>query len=1064
MLSGIDLEIFNKLRVLNQITPKIFKAGIEILESNTSERVPYSAHSMREVIYILTELDEVNEQGSRVHPSRYDNFSRMDRFRENFEYVGIFPDESDILLHRFNEKLDWFSSVAHHTTLLTDAPYKDKLEKFKVLLSKILKLYSKKTDQNSTGAITDKNANNPKEHIIENPSRRNQFKVTSTEQPLFLLDEEYIKKLSTMTLSSNNFPGYYASYLLNMVPHEPKQIARIILSARFPEDVHERDHFLLEKFIEIAIAMPPKYGKQIARRIHSEKWLLTLPDYLDQPIIKLIKRMTAESLKDEAINLTNMLLDVDLGRPYIKNDIVEKTRKIQDVDSIINDYCYREFLEKEMLPIFEKFPEATTRLLIRLVEKTVLLENIGKGNKNSRTDASAEWRPAIEDHGQNPEFGFKSPLVGKLGFILVAVGRKSIPLLKRILEDMSKIDYPVFRRLELHVYRNHYRHFRDEIESAVKNYFDVYELHHEYFNLLKDTFPYISDQSREKYLSYVDNGPDEEQLEFWRWLAQFEKESLVELRITSWKVNRLKPVIDYLNQNEKERFADFIGKKGFTHPEFRVYHEGASYEEPVAELKDGWPARKVLEFLRSHKPNESDYGHQNAVDRKFQDYVQNQPFEFSKLAPQIINLNPNYIVRFFDGIQKAARQEKNIDWEPVLSLCKEIVESEKHVQEYEVFRSMAIAINASIGMNSIDFQLRDEVWTILKFLVALEDTDPTREDTNLDKDQNYFLISWKTINGISFHLIFGYAIWCKDQIKKNNQIKSEALVQEVKELISKYLEHEIPPSVSRHAVLGHYLSTLYYFDKKLFSSKLDELFANSNESLSRSAWEGYLEANVYKNVFADLVDKYAIHIQKLKNPSLNDDHLREIDTRVIEHVTLAYLFKDDDAKKLFDDMILNSHEKVRSHCAGHISMILRRRKDNLNRYFNFDAFEDLWRSNQLPINKEIRDWFRYSPLDKELTLELLYNSLEKVDDDLAMFFPIRELGLYAKAYPKLTAKLLGQIIEKDRRGWRYHNTTSELKDLLRILLDDDESRDDATALVYRLLELGFSEFEDLLEE
>jgi len=51
---------------LEELDPKIsdtFKGGIEVLKTNHSEKIAQSAHSLREVVYLLTRLDEIRKLG-----------------------------------------------------------------------------------------------------------------------------------------------------------------------------------------------------------------------------------------------------------------------------------------------------------------------------------------------------------------------------------------------------------------------------------------------------------------------------------------------------------------------------------------------------------------------------------------------------------------------------------------------------------------------------------------------------------------------------------------------------------------------------------------------------------------------------------------------------------------------------------------------------------------------------------------------------------------------------------------------------------------------------------------
>ena len=254
--------------------------------------------------------------------------------------------------------------------------------------------------------------------------------------------------------------------------------------------------------------MPPQYGKLIAEKIYEEKWIETAYNhYLDRPISELMKKLADAGLEKYVLLLARTLLNVKLGEPYVTGGIIDDYKKVRDVKPIIDHYWYEEILKKGIPYIFEKFPKSITVLLIDLVTKMIYLENLGRGDKKSKTDASVGWRPAIEDHEQNWDYDFRSQLLGALGNFLISLGQKSIPMLKQVMKDLSEIKYPAFRRLELYVYWVFSEKFQKEVNFAIENNFDSYESHHEYFHLLQNTFDKSSKNSRKKYLSFVEKGP-----------------------------------------------------------------------------------------------------------------------------------------------------------------------------------------------------------------------------------------------------------------------------------------------------------------------------------------------------------------------------------------------------------------------------------------------------------------------------------------------------------------------------------------------------------------------------
>jgi len=825
----------------------------------------------------------------------------------------------------------------------------------------------------------------------------------------------------------------------------------------------ERNPWLLDYFVKSAIEMPPRYSKLIAEKIYREKWIETsYHHYLDMSISKLMRKLADAGLEKHVQLLACTLLNVKLGESYVTGGIIEDYKQIRDVKPVIDNYRYVEILKKEVPYIFDKFPKSTTMTLIDLVTNMIYLENVGREDRKSKTDTSIGWRPAIEDHEQNRDHDFRSQLLGTLVSLLIRLGEKSISTLRQIMQDLSKRKYPAFRRIELHVYRTFPKIFQKEIDFAIQEYFNSYELHHEYFHLLQDTFGKASENSRRKYLSFVERGPDKRHVEYWKLQEKQYGDNLVDLKIRLWKADKLRPVLKHLSNSEKGKFGDLVDeKRGFPHPDFHAY-SSVGTGQPATELKDGLTPDQVFGLIANYKAKELDFEVRDGTPEKFQNYVRSNSEEYSKLALKCANLDSVFIFRFFSGIEKAVEQKNTIVWECVLSLCEKIIGAMKangfSGNKTATFSSMISALEDGIGFDSIDFSFRDRVWSLLTDFVLLAETDPSWEEGYPKENWDSFRISINTIDGKTFHAVMKYAIWCESHLNKKR-----LFVQEVKETLSHYMEHKIPASVSKQAVLGYRLATLYYYDKKWIKSKLSDIFKNENENLARAAWDAYLVGDIYGDVYEDLEEFYAKHVKKLNSPQLKDGELWDYDERAINHVTLAHLFKFKNSEKIFYDMIDNGHERVLANCAWHIGCALKEQKEKPDKSFDTEAFKKMWKNSRMTSNEELRMWVEFSPFDEKSTLGLLYDSLRKSTKSIR-FLPllVESLGPYAKSQAQLTLKCLDLLVRKRINDPEFNIAREKLRAVLQTLLQNPKTQKKTRSLINHLGEFGYNEYGDLV--
>lgn len=1076
-LTETQTKIFGLLEGLDSKIADTYKGGILVLEQNYPEKITQSAHSIREVIYLLSRLDEIKKLGKVKTMSK--GSTRKKDLIKNLDPVKAAPEDAYVLYDELTkDKLSYFAMVAHHSDFPTEKKYRKKLEEFEILIQKTLKPHFEViTEINDILNIEKPSRDDFKKIkylVARNSSAYNHFFQNASAKWLpFLVKEKYIKNPPHIIKEGDKIrfsPWPQAVYLWKISSQLPLEVSKIILNFQIPKKADERNPWLLDYFIKAAINMPPKYAKSIAVKISKENWTnIAYHNYLDTPISQLMKKLAESGYEKETMMLARVLLDVKLGEPYVTGGILEEYKTVRSVKPVIDNYFYGELLKKEIPYIFDKFPNSVNKLLIELVTKMLFLENVGRDDKKSKSDSSSGWRPAIEDHEQNWVLDFRSQLLGKLGDFLIEQGKRSIPSLKQTLKNLAEIEYPAFRRLQLYAYWIYPKHFKKEIDSSIEQFFNIYELNHEYFHLLRNAFSFASQKSKKKYFALVEKGPRSELLELWKKQAEHQEVGFEDFKIRFWKLTKLKPILNQLTKSEKEQFADVINEDvELPHPDFNIHTSGVIRSEPLSELKDNLSHEEVFKFIEYYKPKILDFGHHDGTSDKFQEYVKNNPEIYSKFALKLENLSPVFAHKFFYGIKEAINQKKNPYWKPILSLSKKIINSIKQGKyeepnEFNVLDAIASLLEQGVGSDSIDFAFRNEVWEILKILTTLESTDDSWEGRYPAEDWDAFGISINTTNGITFHAILKYAIWCNTHLQK----KKRVFVPEVKELLSDYLDQKLSNTVSRQAVLGHYLATLYYFDKEWIKTKLFKLFKNQNEILSRAAWDGYLTGNVYQDIFADLTGEYNTHVKKLNMPPFRNGQLWEFDKRVIQHVTLAHLSRFKKTTKIFNHMIKYSDEKVLEHCAWHIGFLLRGLKGRPNELFNSKDFRKIWKDSKLTSNQELRTWVEYSPFNKNETIRLLHNSLKKSTKSIRFLsLLVEQLELYAKSYPQLTLKCLDLIIHTISEDPEIHMASENLKKVLQILLKSKNKniRKKAESLIHYLGELGHNEYKDLIEK
>lgn len=1059
----------------------VYLGALSVLDQDHLERIPQSAHSIREMLNIITR----NVKFRLTTPSKKDkpkNDSHKKKLIQLVDPLGGPPEELQYQFDILEEYKEWFLGVSHHGKHATEKQFRNKLDKLESILLQIMRphfdVITEIDDILRDEKPSNISFNKLKPLLARNVSAFDHFFTHASGDWLDILEKKgYFSKPPPIIKVQQGirFPLWSASrYLSRIASEKPEKVLKIILKHKIPSR-NERNWIILEDFINAATDMPPKLAVKIAERISKEKWAdIPFYNHLDEPITELMLNLADAGYGKQAVNLAAALLDVRQGEPRAISSIFEEYSLIRDVTTVIDTYWYEEIVKNKIPKLAEKYSGLTIQLLASLLNRIISLENSGRNLQDTTEDISTVWRPSIENHEQNNDRDFRSLLVGVLADTLVEEGVHSIPKLKKHLTVVEKIPYSLFRRIELYVYRKFPKHFKHDIEFNVIKCFNKSSLKHEYYHLVKETFPQWSKKTRRQFLKMIGDGPPQEKIDYWKEEESAYGNNLVDVRTKYWKVLKLEPVNRFLNGKQKQDYDAMIKEVGAPEfPDFDAYHYGARMVEPVTDLADGLSEDDVFSFLRSHVVKGDDYDSwvTDGSKDKFQEYVEKEPLKYSKRADELLSVDSIFSVSFLSGLEKSVKAEKEIDWKTSTSFCKQILDltnSGKYVSPkgYDILRHISSFLESGLQNKtySLPFNLRDDIWQILLLLVKVRNEEPTWEENYPDKNWDSYGISRNTASGSTFHTIFHYAIWVHNNLKKVNKVKSE-FAPEVKNLIRDYFEEKITNTISRHAVLGFQFPNLYYFDKAFALDNKSKIFSSNNEKLDRAAWDSYILNNVHHYVFKEVIDRYSIHVSRLKTPEVIDSRLSKFDDRVVEHVILAYLHKFEESNTLFEEILNTKNNMVLSHASWFVGLILKNYKEKPNKSLDLDRVRQVWLKSTLVNYGHMGWWFMNSPFSKNETIDLFLKSLKKTNGKIDFAYGVQEeLESFAKSHPVKTVMCLELLFKSDEDTLSIHVGRDSTKKILKTILESKNTKavNKARFLIHYLGTLGFNEYKELL--
>jgi hypothetical protein len=315
----------------------------------------------------------------------------------------------------------------------------------------------------------------------------------------------------------------------------------------------------------------------------------------------------AHSLSHDALALVEALAQhqdqaaFDLLRAIAQPHPNSNAKSIGEEGSVINaeavtamDSRYLRDSEEgqELLSTLRRWDfEALVRLWEQLLLEALAVEAKTRGYDDEEVGDSTWWRNAIEDTNQDIGFDYKHLLLAALRDTLEEEGREDAARLRAHVDIYLNHPRQILRRVGMHLLRTFPQPFLALVEEKLleaANYEDT-GIHHEFFGLLADGFPLLSDGSRLSVLQIILAGPSRERLDqIVEWSLSRNGGDAGQLRLLYqqiWQRDRLWVIREHLPHAERRYLSEITARlKEPEHPSFTSYSSGAFFVSSVSPL------------------------------------------------------------------------------------------------------------------------------------------------------------------------------------------------------------------------------------------------------------------------------------------------------------------------------------------------------------------------------------------------------------------------------------------------------------------------------------------------
>jgi hypothetical protein len=270
------------------------------------------------------------------------------------------------------------------------------------------------------------------------------------------------------------------------------------------------------------------------------------------------------------------------------------------------------------------------------------------------------------------------------------------------------------------------------------------------------------------------------------------------------------------------------------------------------------PIPDVVAFLTSWDPG-GDVSRQTvtALAQELRTAVANNPEAYAAEALRFVGLKPIYVRQILEGLAMPAINRRNFAWGDVLRLIAHTLgQFGQPIDPATMFdgddRSWTwacmkaaelLAAGLRQGAGGIDFEHAALVRSIILALTRLAPRDPEIEDFEERYKREPFFAAQAVLRGLAVELCVLLMFWLSnDPTTPVGAQPRQALANspEIRDFFESELLDQSPTGRIPRAVMGRYLSYMFFFGEEWLKGHFDLLFPPANQSLRRAAWHGHL--------------------------------------------------------------------------------------------------------------------------------------------------------------------------------------------------------------------------------
>jgi len=330
-------------------------------------------------------------------------------------------------------------------------------------------------------------------------------------------------------------------------------------------------------------------------------------------------------------------------------------------------YIYEDLVKKVLSNVMEKFPLKTLNLFSNVLRFSI---NFFLKQKNSDVieDLSLIWRKFVEKKPLSKNF--RNVLVDVIKNIISYIGENKKELFPKMIKELRKFKYLIFRRLEFMSYYN----FSDISGDIVSNLeidheqFRSIDKNYELFHFFETSFDKLPKLTQENYKKFVNKEVKKERKKWkkrkwkkFKWTKVYPdltKERINKF-VKNWQIEKLKAIENFIDQ-------DFLDNLEITREEiervnlFRESEITFGTKSPISKDKiEKMTMDEISSFLLSYESKKDFNLSKIGLGRELEENVPQRPDDFIIMLESVLKNNKlhKYISFIIRGLNKALKGE-----------------------------------------------------------------------------------------------------------------------------------------------------------------------------------------------------------------------------------------------------------------------------------------------------------------------------------------------------------------------------------------------------------------------